>query len=323
MIVLYSKKQKNLKKTKSVSKFKTTFVKNGTLNLFLKYNTTALERPERETILFIHGYPDEHSTWDHQLNKLSKDFNVGAFDLRGAGNSTKPLKQKDYNAREIFTDISAVIRFLGNGKPLHLVAHDWGALLSWSYIGDLEYSKMILSYTAMGGPHPIIARNLMFRYFFSLSTKKIWTAIKQSFKSWYIVFFQIPWLPGFLIRIFPMLIWNYLMRAAEIPQDDIMRKFTKEDIFKSALYPINLYRELIVGKSYPTPKHISVPVRLLIPARDMAISPECYDSHQDVCEVLEISVVDSNHWIQKEHPGFVSDQIRNFTARNSNRRKKI
>ncbi|AOP33043.1 short-chain dehydrogenase [Leptospira tipperaryensis] len=320
MIAVDPEKQNTFQKMKVDSLFQRTFVRNGNLDLFLKYNTTALERPDRDTILFVHGYPDEHSTWDSQLHSLSKEFNVGAFDLRGAGNSSKPERQKDYNARVVFQDFEAVIRFLGNGKPVHLVAHDWGALLSWGFVGDLEYSKLILSYTAMGGPHPILARNLMFRYFFSLSPRKIWISLKQSLKSWYILFFQIPWLPGFLISKFTMLVWTYLMHEAEIPKGDPMRNFTRNEILKSAIYPIHLYRELIRGKKFPTPKRISVPVRLLIPIRDMAISPECYDSHERICDFLETTRVDSNHWIQKEKPEFVSETIRNFVIRNSSRK---
>ncbi|TGM97845.1 alpha/beta fold hydrolase [Leptospira yasudae] len=317
MIALHPSKSDASRKSKTPPRFKTTFVSNGTLNLFLKYNTTAKERPDRETILFVHGYPDEHSTWDLQLNSLGEEFNVGAFDLRGAGNSSKPSRQQEYNAREIFKDFEAVIRFLGNGKPVHLVAHDWGALLAWAFVGDLEYSKSIRSYTAMGGPHPILARNLMFRYFFSFNPKKVWLSLKQSVKSWYIVFFQIPWLPGFLMRHLAKPIWNYLMVAAEIPKNDPMRNFTKEEIVKSAVYPMNLYRELIRGKEYPTPKRISVPARVLIPLRDMAISPECYDSLKNVCDSLELFSVDSNHWIQKEHPILVSDKIRDFVILHS------
>ncbi|RHX84334.1 alpha/beta fold hydrolase [Leptospira stimsonii] len=317
MMTLSSEKQKIFRKTKVISSFQTTIVRNGNLNLFLKYNTTGAQRPDRETILFVHGFPDEHSTWNAQLEFLSKEFNVGAFDLRGAGNSSKPEKQKDYNAQVIFQDFEAVIRFMGNGKPVHLVAHDWGALLSWGFVGDLEYSKMIDSYTAMGGPHPILARNLMFRYFFSTNPRKIWIALKQLVKSWYIVFFQIPWLPGFLISTFTMFVWKFLMYEAEIPKGDPMRSFTKEEILKSAIHPINLYRELLQGKKYPTPERIHVPVRLLIPIRDMAISPECYDSHAVICDSLETTRVDSNHWIQKENPDFVSETIRNFVLRNS------
>lgn len=320
MIALSAERQKTFKKTKVILPFRTTSVRNGNLDLFLKYNTTAAERPDRETILFVHGYPDEHSTWDRQLELLSEEFNVGAFDLRGAGNSSKPKKQKDYNAQVVFQDFGAVIRFLGNGRPVHLVAHDWGALLSWAFVGDPQFSKLILSYTAIGGPHPIIARNLMFRYFFSLSPKKIWVSLKQSVKSWYIVFFQIPLLPEFLISMFTVFVWKFLMHEAEIPKEDPMRSFTRYEILKSALYPINLYRELIRGKKFPTPKRISVPVRLLVPIRDMAISPECYESHAAICDSLETTFIDSNHWIQKEKPDLVSEEIRNFVIRNSSRK---
>ncbi|MDV6236660.1 alpha/beta fold hydrolase [Leptospira ellisii] len=318
MIALQPKKPKASDKKKSRTDFRTTFVKNGNLDLFLKYNSTADERPDRETILFVHGYPDEHSTWDRQMDVLSREFNVGAFDLRGAGNSAKPIRQKDYNASKLFEDFAEVIRFLGGGTKVHLVAHDWGAILFWGFLGISEYSKLLKSYTAMGGPHPLISLRSMIRYFFSFRPDKILVSIRQSFQSWYILFFQIPFLPELSIRILTKPIWKYLMWAAEIPKDDPMRFMTREKILENAVYPVNLYRELLRG-NFPIPKRISVPTRVLVPIRDMAIRPECYDSLSEVCDSVGFFTADSNHWIQKEMPEFVTDKIRDFVLTNSKR----
>ncbi|TGK39199.1 alpha/beta fold hydrolase [Leptospira gomenensis] len=298
--------------------FKTTFVKNGNLSLFLKYNSTASEKPDRETILLIHGYPDEHSTWDLQMELLSREFNVGAFDLRGTGNSDKPIRQKDYNAYRLFEDFEAVIRFLGGSERIHLVAHDWGAILSWGFIGISKYSKLLKSYTAMGGPHPLLSLRSMIGYLFSFRPAKILVAVRQSFLSWYILFFQIPFLPELSIRCFTKPIWKYLMWAAEIPENDPIRFMTREKILSNAIYPVNLYRELLRG-NFPIPKRITVPTRVLVPMRDMAIRPESYDSLSEVCDRVEFFAADSNHWIQKEMPEFVADKIRDFVLTNSKR----
>jgi 3-oxoadipate enol-lactonase len=43
--------------------------------------------PSRKTIVFIHGFPFSHETWDRQVDLLEMDYRVIAYDLRGHGNS--------------------------------------------------------------------------------------------------------------------------------------------------------------------------------------------------------------------------------------------
>ncbi|TGK08594.1 alpha/beta fold hydrolase [Leptospira fletcheri] len=292
--------------------FRETRIVNGEVSLFLKYNGTSAERKNRPTVLFVHGYPDDHRTWSYQLDALCKEYNVAALDLRGAGLSSKPKKQKEYNVRRIFEDLKEVILFLGGGKPVHLVAHDWGALICWAFVGSEEYSHLIKSYTAMGGPHPVLAQRGMFRLFFSLNPVSMFKALSQARRSWYVLFFQIPFLPEWCWRFFPKFLWKMAMNLGGVPKEDSLRSKTEEEILSSAVLPINLYREMLRGERFPVPKRIRPPVQVLIPVKDFAIRPECYKTHREVCDSYREFRLDANHWVQRIFPDSVTEKVKEF-----------
>jgi len=84
--------------------------------------------PAGPAIVFIHGISQSHLSWSRQVNsELAKEFRLVTFDLRGHGNSDKPLVPEAYReAKRWAGDIDAIIRQLGLGKPV---------LVGWSYGG--------------------------------------------------------------------------------------------------------------------------------------------------------------------------------------------
>ena len=66
--------------------------------------------PARPTILAIHGFPDNHHVWDGVAHELAgKPYNVVAYDVRGAGEPTRPAKRSGYLFAQLVSDIGAVI----------------------------------------------------------------------------------------------------------------------------------------------------------------------------------------------------------------------
>src|SRR5271156_98186 len=81
----------------------------------------------RPTILAIHGYPDNHHVWDAVAEELRYGgrYNVVAYDVRGAGESSVPATRSGYALGRLVSDLDAVIGSLGVER-VHLLAHDWG-----------------------------------------------------------------------------------------------------------------------------------------------------------------------------------------------------
>src|SRR5574342_124923 len=84
--------------------------------------------PSGPEILFIHGFSQSHLSWSRQLKSvLAQEFRMVTFDLRGHGNSDKPLMPEAYReSRRWADDIGAIIKQVGLRKPV---------LVGWSYGG--------------------------------------------------------------------------------------------------------------------------------------------------------------------------------------------
>jgi non-heme chloroperoxidase len=53
--------------------------------------------PAGPEILFIHGFSQSHLSWIRQVDSdLAKEFRIVTYDLRGHGNSDKPLDPAHY-----------------------------------------------------------------------------------------------------------------------------------------------------------------------------------------------------------------------------------
>lgn len=81
-------------------------------------------------ILFVHGFPDFWYTWHDQMEAFAGEYRVAAVDLRGYNRSDSPEGVDNYRMPLLVSDLASVISDLGD-DPVTLVAHDWGAAVSW------------------------------------------------------------------------------------------------------------------------------------------------------------------------------------------------
>ena len=108
--------------------------------------------PGRSTIVFIHGYPDHSGIWARIAPLLADQWQVVAYDVRGAGASFVPARTADYQLPRLVADLRAVIDALSPDRPVHLVAHDWGSIQGWEAVTDPTLRGRIASYTSCSGP---------------------------------------------------------------------------------------------------------------------------------------------------------------------------
>jgi non-heme chloroperoxidase len=96
--------------------------------------------PSGPEILFIHGFMQSHLSWLRQVEdrELAAEFRMVSFDLRGHGNSDKPLDPDFYEGRRFADDVKAVIAAAPLKRP---------ALAGWSYGG-----RIISHYLGHYGP---------------------------------------------------------------------------------------------------------------------------------------------------------------------------
>ena len=106
---------------------------------------------EGPLVVMIHGFPDFWYSWRHQMNTLSKRFQVVAIDQRGYNLSDKPKGVENYDMRLLVGDVAAVIRQLGRDKAT-IVGHDWGGVVAWQFAMNLP--QMTENLVILNLPHP-------------------------------------------------------------------------------------------------------------------------------------------------------------------------
>lgn len=84
--------------------------------------------PNGPGIVFIHGFSQSNLSWMRQTHSdLAKEFHIVTYDLRGHGNSDKPLEAARYRDGKAWAaELQAVIDAAGLKRPV---------LVGWSYAG--------------------------------------------------------------------------------------------------------------------------------------------------------------------------------------------
>jgi non-heme chloroperoxidase len=84
-------------------------------------------------IVLVHGWKMSHRVFDHPVYRLSRDFRVVSYDLRGMGESDKPNCRYDFY--EHARDLGHVIRHFGL-EDVTLVGWSMGCSVSLSYLAS-------------------------------------------------------------------------------------------------------------------------------------------------------------------------------------------
>uniref|UniRef100_A0A0B7BFI2 AB hydrolase-1 domain-containing protein n=1 Tax=Arion vulgaris TaxID=1028688 RepID=A0A0B7BFI2_9EUPU len=141
---------------------------------------------DKPLMLFVHGFPEFWYSWRHQIIEFQKDYRVVAIDQRGYNKSSKPSGKKNYSAVKLMSDIEQIIQALGY-KSCILVGHDWGGLVTWVF--SKHYPHLVDKLIVMNAPP------------FSIFKQFLSTSKDQAKKSWYVFFFQLPFLPELILKL--------------------------------------------------------------------------------------------------------------------------
>ena len=108
---------------------------------------------EGPPVLLVHGFPDDHEVWRHQIPVLLEaGYRVIAPDTRGCGDSEISPHEADYHIDNLVLDLVGLLDALGIEEKVRLVAHDWGAILSWHLA--IRHPGRIDRYLALSVGHP-------------------------------------------------------------------------------------------------------------------------------------------------------------------------
>lgn len=105
-------------------------------------------------IILLHGFPESHRTWRHQIGPLAKaGYFVLAPDQRGFGGSSKPVGVENYTPDKPVGDVIALADHFGIGE-FALAGHDWGGAIAW--MAALNRPDRVDRLIIANAPHPYI-----------------------------------------------------------------------------------------------------------------------------------------------------------------------
>ncbi len=265
----------------------------------------GVEAGQGPLVLFLHGFPEFWFSWRHQMRALGDRYYVVAADMRGYNLSDKPDGRRAYRLEVLVEDVRALIEHLGYERCV-LVGHDWGGAVAWQFA--YTYPQMLDKLVVMNLPHPV-------RFYEGLGT------LAQLRRSWYIFFFQLPWLPERVLsrRDYRAIAGVFASQAknpqAFTPQDlDAYRRAASRPGALTAM--LNYYRSLL-AESLRFDRHsygvLDVPTLLLWGEDDAALGKELtYGTERWVGDLRVEYIPRCSHWVQQDRPEIVNQLMREF-----------
>ena len=83
-------------------------------------------------ILFVHGFPLDHTMWRQQLAELSRDHRCIAPDLRGFGQSS--VTAGKVSMEQFADDLAALLEALLITEPVTLCGLSMGGYIAWEFV---------------------------------------------------------------------------------------------------------------------------------------------------------------------------------------------
>ncbi|KAH9496202.1 Epoxide hydrolase 1 [Bulinus truncatus] len=263
---------------------------------------------DKPLMLFVHGFPEFWYSWRHQLLEFQKDYRVVAIDQRGYSESSKPSGLHNYTMEKLMSDLSQVIQGLGYAKCT-LVAHDWGGVVAWAFAK--KYPEMVEKLIIMNGP-PVGPFQSIIQ-----SNKE------QYRKSWYIFFFQLPWLPEFMLKTDDLSIFNHMIPKKMKSMDDSSAPTEDQNVeaYKFTFSqpgaltpPINYYRALLqLNSAIVHDLDYAMPTLLIWGEKDSALDIAIPSKIEELAPQIKVTrIPGANHWVQNDAPDEVNCTLREW-----------
>lgn len=245
-----------------------------------------------EPVVLLHGWPDRATVW-RRVTPLLNDAGCRtlAMDRRGFAPGARPARRRDYRLTELVGDVADLIDAVGGSA--HVVGHDWGAATAWATAG--LHPDKVRTLTAVSVAHPAAFTKAMVRS-------------DQALRSWYMAFFNLPYLPELALRSG----WTdrVLLRIG-MSRDDV-RRFRREIVDDGALSTsLGCYRGLLLTDPREIGFRVTAPTTMVWSTGDPALGRWAPEHSADYVDApFELVVLDGvSHWIPTEAPDALADAI--------------
>jgi pimeloyl-ACP methyl ester carboxylesterase len=252
-------------------------------------------------VVLLHGWPQSWYEWRHVMKDLARDYQVIAPDLRGLGDSSRPLD--GYDKKTVGNDIWRLLQRLGV-DAFYLVGHDWG--------GPTAY--------AIAAAHPDAVKKLVI---LDVAIPGDGSAnISQGGRRWHHAFHQTADLPEALVAgrediYFGWFYRNYGHRPDAIPEADIaeyLRVYRQPGALRAGFsYYRAIPQDIADNEAIAARFRLPMPVLALGGGSGWGRRKEVVESLRRLADDVQGGVItDCGHWMPEEQPEELLRRLRSF-----------
>lgn len=263
--------------------------------------------PDGPTVVLVHGWPDSHVLWDGVVPLLADKFRVIRYDNRGAGASSAPDSWTSYTMAHFADDFAAVVRELGEGRPVHVLAHDWGSSGMWEYVTRPEAADRVASFTSVSGP---LADHLGLFVRDGLRKphrpKLFRQALSQGAHLSYMGLFSTPVLAPAAVRASAKRLKAMISRGVGRGRVHHGDTFADDAANGLKIYRANFFHSL---RNVRSDRYAQVPVQLIVNTEDPYVRPYLYDAIGRWVPRLWRRDIRAGHWSPMSHPQVLATAV--------------
>jgi pimeloyl-ACP methyl ester carboxylesterase len=264
----------------------------------------AQSGPETGPLLvLLHGFPECWAGWEAPMAELAAlGWRVWAPDMRGYGFSDKPRGIGAYSGDRLVADVIGLIDAAGSDRAV-VAGHDWGGVVAWQVA--LAHPGRVSKLVVVNAPHP------------AAMWQRVRSDWRQLARSWYVLAFQVPWLPERLAGSFRYrLLANALVQSSRpgtFDADLLARYRTAWSQPGAMRSMIHYYRAALRRGVRARSRRVSVPTLIIWGDADRFLVPElATDSARECDDVRVEPIPDATHWVLHEEPDRVVHLMHEF-----------
>jgi pimeloyl-ACP methyl ester carboxylesterase len=271
-------------------------------------------------LIFLHGFPESHRSWRHQIRHFSARYRCIAPDQRGYGGSSKPQEVSAYTADQLVMDVFQLADALGIER-FTIVGHDWGGAISWPIAMMGQANGRVTRAVIADAPHPALFQKLLY-------TDPVQRAASQ-----YMLGFRDPanddlvreqGLAGLLFKLFGGGAFPSTLEPDELKfmfesWQDRAASFGMLNWYRAAAIdvpPLDAPYEVPAGWAPPPLPKLTIPTLVIWAMEDAALPAGNVGGLEALVEDLTlVEVPGSGHFVQWEKPAEVIAAMEDFLGR--------
>ena len=285
----------------------------------IELDTVDVGPRDAPVLIFLHGFPESHRSWRHQIRHFSDRFRCIAPDQRGYRGSSKPEGVDNYTPDKIVGDVFMLADALGV-ESFTVVGHDWGGAIAWGVAMAGEQMGRVPRAIIANAPHHATFQKLLY------------TSPVQREASQYMRAFRDPANDplieekGLFGILEPQIRWDEPDKMEPEERARLLKEWQDRE---AAFAMLNWYRASPIdippmdapfaipdGWSPPPFPKLGIPTLVIWAQNDLALPPEnTAELDQHVADLTLVEVPDCGHFVQWEKPDAVNAAMDEFLQR--------